>query len=336
MDQHASTGMLLREVARLHINLQRLNVACCRGTTVTQCSVLTELGRSGPVPLAELSRRLDLDKGWISRAVEQLAQEGLVEKVPSETDHRMVRISLSPVGEQRLAELSNILNGLVAQVMEHIPVSEQAGVQHALFLLQGALQAELEQSSAPAGTETKKVGQDACSSSQKGAHMPVRVAIPSDATALAAIYNQGIEDRVATFETRLRSPQDMLESLDQRYPVVVLEQNQEVLAFASTSSYRARECYAGIAEFSVYVRREWRGRGLGRIVLTALVHEAEKAGFWKLVSRVFVENSASRSLLCKLGFREVGIYEKHAQLDGVWRDVVIVERLIPTNLHTLE
>jgi phosphinothricin acetyltransferase len=84
----------------------------------------------------------------------------------------------------------------------------------------------------------------------------------------------------------------------------------------------------GIAEFSVYVERAWRGRGAGRQALERLLQEAQKAGFWKLVSRVFVENAASRTLLRRLGFREVGVYEKHAQLDGVWRDVVIVERLL--------
>ena len=68
--------------------------------------------------------------------------------------------------------------------------------------------------------------------------------------------------------------------------------------------------------------------------MTGLCQESEQAGFWKLVSRVFVENDASRKLLRSLGFREVGIYEKHGQLDGVWRDVVIVERLLSCNLHT--
>jgi phosphinothricin acetyltransferase len=66
--------------------------------------------------------------------------------------------------------------------------------------------------------------------------------------------------------------------------------------------------------------------------MTSLIEAAEKAGFWKLVSRVFVENLASRNLIRKFGFREVGVYEKHARLDGVWRDVVIVERIIPANL----
>jgi phosphinothricin acetyltransferase len=116
------------------------------------------------------------------------------------------------------------------------------------------------------------------------------------------------------------------------HPIVVVEDEGAVVAFASTSTYRPRECYAGIAEFSVYVTRTARGRGAGRAAMIALIDAAERAGFWKLVSRVFTENTASLGLLGAIGFREVGTYEKHARLDGVWKDVVIVERLIPGNL----
>jgi DNA-binding MarR family transcriptional regulator len=144
MEQQASTGALLREVARLHTHLQRENVSCCAGTTVTQCTVLTELGRSGPVPLAELSRRIGFDKSWTSRAVEHLVQDGLIEKVPSQTDHRMVHLSLTPVGEQRLRDLNGTLNGLSERVMQRIPAPEHEGVQRALTLLLAALQAEVE------------------------------------------------------------------------------------------------------------------------------------------------------------------------------------------------
>ena len=159
-----------------------------------------------------------------------------------------------------------------------------------------------------------------------------RPAMLGDAAAIAAIYNQGIADRVGTFETRPRSPDDIRPWFDDQHPIVVVEQGGAPIAFASTSTYRPRECYAGIAEFSVYVAREWRGRGAGRLAMRALIDAAAAAGFWKLVSRVFVENTASRALLGSLGFREVGIYEKHGQLDGAWRDVVIVELLIEANL----
>jgi phosphinothricin acetyltransferase len=155
-----------------------------------------------------------------------------------------------------------------------------------------------------------------------------RRATPEDAEAIARIYNEGIADRVATFETRLRSAEDVRAWFDSVHPIVVVEGDGEIVAFAATFSYRPRECYAGIAEVSLYVARSARGRGIGGVAMTALIDAAEKAGFWKLLSRVFVENHASRKLIRKFGFREVGVYEKHAQLDGVWRDVVIVERLI--------
>ena len=153
-----------------------------------------------------------------------------------------------------------------------------------------------------------------------------RLATPDDAAFLAAIYNEGIEDRVATFETRRRSDDDVRGWFDGRHPIVVVEDDGQIVAFASTSTYRPRDCYAGIAEVSVYVGRDFRRRGAGRAALDALIKEAENRGFWKLVSRIFPENKASRELIRSLGFREVGIYERHGQLDGAWRDVVIVER----------
>ena len=155
-----------------------------------------------------------------------------------------------------------------------------------------------------------------------------RPARAADAASIAAIYNEGIEDRVATFETRPRTADDIARWLAEPYPVVVVEDGDRVVAFASTSTYRPRECYKGIAEFSVYVARAARRRGFGRLAMEALSDAARAAGFWKLVSRVFVENAASRELLRNVGFREVGVYERHARLDGRWRDVVIVEKLL--------
>ena len=127
-------------------------MACCAGTTITQCTLLTELGRSGPIPLAELARRIGFDKSWTSRAVEHLVQDSLIEKVPSQTDHRMVRLSLTAMGERRLQDLNGTLNGLAEHVMERIPVSEHEAVQRSLTLLLVALQAEVEHPSLPEET----------------------------------------------------------------------------------------------------------------------------------------------------------------------------------------
>ncbi|HEX8031488.1 MAG TPA: arsinothricin resistance N-acetyltransferase ArsN1 family A [Vicinamibacterales bacterium] len=161
-----------------------------------------------------------------------------------------------------------------------------------------------------------------------------RPASLDDAERIAQIYNEGIEDRVGTFETRPRSTADIAAWFDGRHPIVVVEAGDAgVIAFASTSTYRPRDCYAGIAEFSVYVARHGRGRGAGTVAMRALIAAARDAGYWKLVSRIFVENAASRKLMAAMGFREVGIYEKHGQLDGQWRDVVIVERVITENVR---
>ncbi|MFL6499550.1 MAG: arsinothricin resistance N-acetyltransferase ArsN1 family A [Candidatus Udaeobacter sp.] len=165
--------------------------------------------------------------------------------------------------------------------------------------------------------------------------MLIRTAGLDDAPSIAEIYNQGIEDRVATFETDLRSAEDQqtwLHSNGGRYPAVVAHLNGEIIGWAGAGSYRHRECYRGIGEFSMYVRRDWRSRGVGDLLVAGLISEAERLGLWKLLSRIFVSNEASRALCRKHGFREVGVYEKHARLDGEWVDVVIVERLISSNL----
>lgn len=155
-----------------------------------------------------------------------------------------------------------------------------------------------------------------------------RLACPGDAAAIAAIYNDGIDDRVATFETRHRTAADIEAWFDDIHPVVVVEQGGEIVGFASTSIYRPRECYAGIAEYSVYVARAARGRSVGRAAMLALFDAAREAGYWKLISRIFPENVTSLKLMRELGFREVGTYVRHGKLDGHWRDVVIVEKLL--------
>ncbi|MFH1474553.1 MAG: arsinothricin resistance N-acetyltransferase ArsN1 family A [Chloroflexota bacterium] len=159
--------------------------------------------------------------------------------------------------------------------------------------------------------------------------MAARLATPADADAVARIYSEGIAERIATFETRPRTARDIAAFFDGRWPVVVVEDaGGTVVGFAATFEYRPRACYAGVAEFSVYVARAARGEGVGRLAMEALLEAAEAAALWKLVSRVFVENEPSRRLLAALGFREVGIYRRHGRFDGRWRDVAIVERLL--------
>jgi phosphinothricin acetyltransferase len=163
----------------------------------------------------------------------------------------------------------------------------------------------------------------------------IRKANVEDSAAFAGIYNQGIDDRIATYETERRSAKDQqawLESIAGQYPAVVAQSGCEIIGWAGAAPYRDRECYRGIGEFSIYVRRDWRSRGVGDFLLRGLITEAERLGLWKLLSRIFPFNEASRALCRKHGFREVGIYEKHARLDGQWVDAVIVERPITANL----
>jgi phosphinothricin acetyltransferase len=158
-----------------------------------------------------------------------------------------------------------------------------------------------------------------------------RPATLADREAIARIYNAGISERAYTFETRPRTVEEITSWLGGRFPVVVVEEAGRVVAFASTGAYSPRECYAGVADFSVYVAPEARGRGAGRTAVLALLDAAEAAGFHKLTSRVFATNANSREMLAKLGFREVGLHHQHARLDGVWHDIVVVERLLGVN-----
>jgi phosphinothricin acetyltransferase len=161
--------------------------------------------------------------------------------------------------------------------------------------------------------------------------LTVRLATAADAGAVAAIYNEGIADRIATFETEPRTVEQIraqLEDKGERYPTVVVERDGRVVAWAGAGAYRSRPAYAGVAEHSVYVAREARGAGAGRAALDGLCRTYADRGFWKLVSRIFPENTASLALHHRCGFREVGIYHRHGKLEGQWRDCVIVEKLL--------
>lgn len=162
----------------------------------------------------------------------------------------------------------------------------------------------------------------------------IRTAVPTDGARIADIYNQGIQARTATFETELRTSDDRTQWLEEHLdaPAVVAVLNGSVVGFAYADSYRSRPCYRGIGEFSVYVDAQCRSQGVGKLLLNALVVEAQSLGYWKLISRIFDFNMASRALCRACGFREVGTYEKHGQLDGRWLDCVIVEKVIAENL----
>jgi len=156
----------------------------------------------------------------------------------------------------------------------------------------------------------------------------IRPATVDDAAAVAAIYNEGIEDRLATFETRPRGAGEIARWLDDELPFIVAAAGEEVVGFARVSPYSDRCVYEGVGEHGVYVARSARGGGLGRRLLEALCDEAERAGLYKLTSRVFTDNTASRAVHVAAGFEEVGVHRRLGRLDGRWKDCVLVERLL--------
>jgi L-amino acid N-acyltransferase YncA len=156
----------------------------------------------------------------------------------------------------------------------------------------------------------------------------VRAAGPSDAPAIAAIYNDGIADRVATFETRARDADEVAAWLDDGLPFVVATLDGAVAGFARVAPYSDRCVYAGVGEHGVYVARAARGRGVGRVLLAELCAAAEAVGLYKLTSRIFADNAASIAAHVAAGFEVVGVQRRHGRLDGEWKDCVLVERLL--------
>jgi L-amino acid N-acyltransferase YncA len=158
--------------------------------------------------------------------------------------------------------------------------------------------------------------------------MEIRPMKTSDWPAVKAIYEQGIATKLATFETSAPEWADWDDAYlgDQR---LVAERDGEVVGWAALLPTSRRGCYAGVVENSVYVAEESRGQGVGRALLGQLLDGADRAGFWTVQASIFAENVASIEFHCRCGFRVVGTRERIGQLDGVWRDTVLLERRSP-------
>lgn len=142
---------------------------------------------------------------------------------------------------------------------------------------------------------------------------------------MQVIYEEGIATGNATFETDV----PRWEAWDASHLPghrLVAEEDGRVVGWAALAPVSNRDCYAGVTEASLYVAADSRGRGVGRALLEALISRAEAAGVWTIQTGVFPENEASLALLGRCGFRVVGVRERIGKLDGVWRDVVLVER----------
>ena len=156
----------------------------------------------------------------------------------------------------------------------------------------------------------------------------IRPAAESDLEAVVAAYNAGISERIATLETRLRTPADIAGWLTDGRPFLVAEHEGRVLGWARAGFYSDRCVYEGVGEHAVYVHPDGRGQGLGRGLLIALREESERRGYYKLTSRIFTDNHPSRAAHRAAGFDEVGIQRRHGRLDGEWKDCVLVEKLL--------
>jgi L-amino acid N-acyltransferase YncA len=162
--------------------------------------------------------------------------------------------------------------------------------------------------------------------------LAIRSARPKDIPAITRIYNQGIEDRIATFEVDAKTEADvmtwLLDERPTRYAVLVAESNGTIAGWAALRPYSHRCAYAGVGDLSVYVERDARGKGVGEQLLTALEQSARAEDFHKIVLFTLPFNEAGQRLYRKRGFREVGIFREQGTLDGRLVDVMIMEKIL--------
>jgi len=159
----------------------------------------------------------------------------------------------------------------------------------------------------------------------------VRAATAADADAICRIYNQGIEDRVATLATEQRTPAERaawLAAKGPRHPVIVAEDDGHIIGWGSLNQFNPRDAYRHVVDFSIYVERAYRGRGAGKVMLTRLIELAREHGYHKMVLSAFPSNSGGMALYERMGFRTVGVYKEQGMLDGRWVDTIIMEKLL--------
>jgi len=163
------------------------------------------------------------------------------------------------------------------------------------------------------------------------AELTIREARLDDAEAIARIYNQGIEDRLATLETTLRGVderRDWLRARGERHPVLVCESDGQAVGWASLNQFNPRPAYDHVGDFSVYVARDARGSGVGSALLRALEARARQIGYHKLVLAAFPHNADGMRLYQRRGFQTVGTYHEQGLLDGAWVDVILMEKIL--------
>ncbi|MGV2939331.1 arsinothricin resistance N-acetyltransferase ArsN1 family A [Mesobacillus sp. LC4] len=159
----------------------------------------------------------------------------------------------------------------------------------------------------------------------------IREASPEDVGEILTIYNEGISDRIATLETTTKDKAYMIDWLNKhadRYKVIVAELDGKVIGWASLNPYNSREAYNGVADLSVYIKRDYRGKGIGSKLLTFIESIAKEHGFYKMVLFTFAFNELGQGLYRKKGYREVGVFQNQGMLDGKFVDVMAMEKLL--------
>ncbi len=155
--------------------------------------------------------------------------------------------------------------------------------------------------------------------------MTIDKLLPGDWEQVAAIYLEGINTGNATFETHC-PPWEVWDEKHRKECRLVARENQKVMGWAALSSVSSRPVYSGVCEVSVYVSNEYKGKGIGSLLMKALIDESEGQDIWMLQASIFPENKSSIHLHEKFGFRQVGTREKIGKRDGIWRDNVFMER----------
>ncbi|MBV9085813.1 MAG: N-acetyltransferase [Acidobacteriaceae bacterium] len=162
----------------------------------------------------------------------------------------------------------------------------------------------------------------------------VRAATRSDLPAIQLIYNEGIEDRIATLDTELKSDSEIFawfNDHDGRYAVLVAEGGGDIVGWTSLNRYSHRCAYDGVADLSIYVRRDKRGTGVGSALMQEIEEAAKTGGFHKIVLFAFPTNEAGRRLYLNSGFADVGRFREQGQLDNKYIDVIAMEKILASD-----
>jgi amino-acid N-acetyltransferase len=266
MKSTPATGSALREVARLYLRAQRTELACCGSASSVQGSALIEILRNEGMTQQALVQRLALDKGWISRAVDAMVQDGTVVKIPSETDRRSVALGLTAQGLVRALKLEQTLNEHAEHLLHGIAPDEQATIRMSLQLLQGALQRDR--------TGAEKL--------PRATWAELRDARLSDWPAIAALLT-----------ARYLPLDGALDHLDR---FVVIVDGEDTVGAGGLEIYGEHALLRSVA-----VAEGARNTGLGKRLVTRLAEKARRHG----VTHLYLLTTNAEQYFIKLGFGEL-------------------------------